>query len=179
MNRLRRFKGIAVLLGLAGVLAALPAFAQTTAGVLRGYVRDSNGASMAGVTVKAVDDDSGIAWTAVTGADGYYNLAVSPDPYTVTATLNDLVETRKVIVILGQAQALDFTLAVKAEQQVVVSATAPVIDTRVQRDRDQRQHAAAARPAAGQSQLPEFRGPRSGHAPLDGPGASGSVLGGQ
>ena len=129
MNRLRRFKGIAVLLGLAGVLAALPAFAQTTAGVLRGYVRDSNGAAMPGVTVKAVDDDSGIAWTAVTGADGYYNLAVSPDPYTVTATLNDLVETRKVIVILGQAQALDFTLSVKAEQQVTVSATAPVIDT--------------------------------------------------
>lgn len=129
MNRLRRFKGIAVLLCLAGVLAALPAFAQTTAGVLRGYVRDSNGTPMAGVTVKAVDDDSGIAWTAVTGADGYYNLAVSPDPYTVVATLNELVETRKVIVILGQAQALDFTLAVKAEQQVVVSATAPVIDT--------------------------------------------------
>jgi hypothetical protein len=80
MNRLRRFKGIAVLLGLAGVLAALPAFAQTTAGVLRGYVRDSNGASMAGVTVKAVDDDSGIVWTAVTGADGFYNLSVNPDP---------------------------------------------------------------------------------------------------
>jgi hypothetical protein len=130
MNRLRRFRGIAVFLFLTGVLLTLPAFAQTTAGVLRGTVKDENGGTLAGVTVDATNDDTGIIRTAVTGADGFYNLAVPPDSYTVKASLPNLgAETKKVIVILGQAQALDFVLSVKSAQQVTVTAQAPVIDT--------------------------------------------------
>jgi Carboxypeptidase regulatory-like domain/TonB dependent receptor len=132
MNRLTRcIRGVPVLLVLVGVLATLPAAAQTTMGVLRGRVTDSNGGVLAGVTVEATNDNSGIARTAVTGQDGFYNLSVPPDPYTVKATLTNLgTETRKAIVILGQAQTLDFTLSVKASEQVTAVAEAPLIDTR-------------------------------------------------
>ena len=112
-------------------LPALPLGAQTTTGTLRGYVRDESLASLPGVTVEATNDDTGVTRTATSGGDGFYNLQVPPGNYTVKASLGQAgADTKKVEVILGQTQALDFQLSVHAEQAVTVTATAPLIDTK-------------------------------------------------
>ena len=49
---------------------------------------------------------------AVTGTDGFYNLSVTPGNYTVKANLQNVGdETKKVVVLLGQTQGLDFVLS--------------------------------------------------------------------
>ncbi len=64
------------------------ATAQTTTGTLRGTVKDETGGVLPGVTVEAVNDDSGIHLRrSPPASDGFYNLSVPPGPYTVTATL--------------------------------------------------------------------------------------------
>lgn len=109
------------------------ATAQTTTGTLRGTVKDETGGVLPGVTVEAVNDDSGMHLQVTTGADGFYNLSVSPGPYTVTATLPSFTTgTKKTRVQVGQTQGLDFELklAAHAAASVTVSAEAPVIETK-------------------------------------------------
>jgi len=113
-------------IGLVGV-----ARAQTTTGTLRGTVKDESGGPLPGVTVEAVNDDSGSTRTTVTGADGFFNISVPPGNYTVKAELQGLgAETRKTVVLLGQTQGMDFLLSLKAAQAVTVSAEAPVIEAK-------------------------------------------------
>jgi Carboxypeptidase regulatory-like domain len=111
-------------------LTALPLGAQTTTGTLRGYIHDESAASLPGVTVEATNDDTGVTRTAVSGGDGFFNLQVPPGNYTVKASLGQYgTDTKKVEVILGQIQALDFTLSVRAAQEITVTGAAPLIDT--------------------------------------------------
>jgi len=133
MNRRSRqtIRGVTILLALAIALAALPASAQTTTGTLRGMVKDESGAGLPGVTIEAVNDASGTSRVAVTGADGFYNLSLSPGNYTVKAELQSFgADTRKVIVLLGQTQGLDFLLSLRASQELTVTATTPVIESK-------------------------------------------------
>src|SRR5262245_31123442 len=112
-------------------LTALPLGAQTTTGTLRGYVRDESLAALPGVTVAATNDDTGVTRTVISGGDGFYNLQVPPGNYTVKASLDQYgTDTKKVEVILGQTQALDFTLSARAAQEITVTAAAPLIDTK-------------------------------------------------
>jgi hypothetical protein len=113
------------------VFTALPAAAQTTTGTLRGSVNDEGGNGLPGVTVEATNDASGTTRVAVTGPDGFYNLSVTPGDYTVKATLQNVgAETKKVVVLLGQTQGLDFLLSVRASQEVTVTAAAPIVETK-------------------------------------------------
>jgi outer membrane receptor protein involved in Fe transport len=107
------------------------AAAQTTTGTLRGTVKDENGGPLPGVTVEAVNDESGSTRIAVTADDGFFNISVPPGNYTVKAELQGLgAETRKTVVLLGQTQGMDFQLSLKAAQAVTVSAEAPVIEAK-------------------------------------------------
>jgi hypothetical protein len=83
------------LLFLGAVWLSGAAAAQTTTGTLRGNVKDQTGGVLPGVTVEAVNDDSGMHLQATTGADGFYNLSVPPGPYTVTATLSNFSTARR------------------------------------------------------------------------------------
>lgn len=129
-------KGAARRLGAFLFLGALwlsgSAGAQTTTGTLRGNVKDETGGVLPGATVAAVNDDTGFRLQATSGVDGFYNLSVSPGPYTVTATLPSFTTaTKKTRVLVGQTQALDFELKVAAATATVtVSAEAPVIETK-------------------------------------------------
>ena len=121
---------IAVLLGFLAALAAIPAWAQTTTGTLRGRVLDDSGGPLPGVTVTAVNDDTNATRTMVTGPDGFFNISVPPGPYTVKAELTGLApESRKTVVLLGQTQAVEMRLRVAATQEVTVTAGAPLIET--------------------------------------------------
>ena len=129
---------------LRGVLARFPAVlallllliparivAQSTTGTLRGTVTDGAGGALPGVTVEAVNDDSGYRATAYTEQTGFYNLSLPPGSYTVTASLQGLgSDTRKVRVLLGQTQVQDFGVRATAEAAVTVTAEAPLIETR-------------------------------------------------
>jgi carboxypeptidase family protein/TonB-dependent receptor-like protein len=116
---------------LATVLLTAPAGAQSTTGTLRGTVQDDTGVALPGVTVEAVNDDTGFRTSATTESSGFFNLSVPPGNYTVTATLQGLAPaTRKVRVLLGQTQALDLTVRATAEAAVTVTASAPLIETK-------------------------------------------------
>jgi len=109
------------------------ALAQTTTGTLRGNVTDETGGVLPGVTVEAKNDETGFMRNATTAGDGFFNISVQPGPYTVTATLPSFrTETRKVRVLLGETQSLDFRmiLEARAAQAVTVTAEAPVIEAK-------------------------------------------------
>jgi hypothetical protein len=98
----RRVAAIPALLLLAA-LGAPVLRAQTTAGTLRGTVKDETGGVLPGVTVEAVNDDTGFRLGATTASGGFYNLSVPPRPYTVTATLSGFsTGTHKIRVLVGQ-----------------------------------------------------------------------------
>jgi outer membrane receptor protein involved in Fe transport len=132
---MRRFLQGRVIAGVAFVLALflVPAWsvAQSTTGTLRGTVSEDGGAPLPGVTVEAVNDDTGFRTSATTEEGGFFNLSVPPGSYTVTATLQGLApDTRKVRVLVGQTQSLDFTVRATATAAVSVTASAPLIETR-------------------------------------------------
>ena len=82
-NRVRMSK---LTLGLLAVLAAAPAFAQSTSAGVGGRVVGADGQPVAGAEVTIVHTESGTSSRAVTGADGRYNargLRVG-GPYSIT-----------------------------------------------------------------------------------------------
>ncbi|PYQ64641.1 MAG: TonB-dependent receptor, partial [Acidobacteria bacterium] len=79
--------------------------------------------------MEAINDDNGARAAATTETNGFFNIAVSPGPYSVTATLPSFgTETKKVRVLVGQIVRLDFELKVAARvsETVTVSAAAAV-----------------------------------------------------
>jgi hypothetical protein len=116
------------ILGLPG-----PSGAQTTAGTLRGTVKDETGGVLPGVTVEAVNDETGFTYTATTGSTGFFNISVAPGSYTIKATLPSFgTETKKIQVLVGTTNAADFTMKLesKASAAVTVTAEIPVIETK-------------------------------------------------
>src|SRR5437867_10535907 len=70
------------------VLSAAPAFAQTGAGSLNGYVKDEQGAVLPGVTVTASGPELLAPVVGVTDNAGFYRLQnLPPGTFTVTAEL--------------------------------------------------------------------------------------------
>jgi hypothetical protein len=132
-SKVPRQRGVttAAILFLAAVLFAPLASGQTTTGTLRGYVHDDTGVGLPGVTVEAVNDDTGFRTSDTTESTGFFNLSVPPGSYTVTATLQGLAtDTKKVRVLLGQTQGLDLTVRATAAAAVTVTAEAPLIETK-------------------------------------------------
>jgi hypothetical protein len=123
--------GAALLLALALWPAA--AAAQTTTGTLRGLVKDETGGVLPGVTVEAVDEESGLTRSAFTSRGGFYNIQLPPGSYSVTATLQNFApQTKKVVMALGETQGLDFELTVTATagESVVVTAEVPLVEAK-------------------------------------------------
>ncbi|MDL2717040.1 MAG: TonB-dependent receptor, partial [Acidobacteriota bacterium] len=96
-----------------GVLCAcLPALAQTTTARLQGVVQDASG-PLPGVTITAVNTDSGLQRSAVTGTDGAYVVVVPPGPYTVTAGGTTAFEEQKTTIRLQVGQVIEFNFDMK------------------------------------------------------------------
>jgi outer membrane receptor for ferrienterochelin and colicin len=125
----RRWVTTAAIVFIAAAFFAPLASGQTTTGTLRGNVKDETGGALPGATVEAINDETGFRQAATTLTSGFFNISVSPGPYTVTATLPSFgTETKKVRILLGQTQVVDFqlTVAARVSEQVTVSASAAV-----------------------------------------------------
>jgi iron complex outermembrane receptor protein len=103
------------------VSIAAAAFAQGTS-VLSGAVRDTTGSLLPGVMVSATHAATGTARSTVSDAEGRYRLTGLPSGrYDVRAALSGFrTEMRSVEV--GAETAIDFTLGVELQEQIVVTA---------------------------------------------------------
>jgi hypothetical protein len=116
------------------LLFALPhSRAQEFRATLSGQVSDPSGALIAKATVKAVNDDSGTAYTAQTTKEGtYYIPYVLPGTYTVSVTANGFKTAvqDKVRLFAAQGFGLNFKLELGgATEHVEVTGAPPELET--------------------------------------------------
>ena len=128
---LRTWSVIASILLVTG--APTRAWGQATSGSISGRITDLFGALVAGATVTATSERTGLARTATTTRDGEYLLAsVPPDRYAVTATLQGFKAAQRtgLEISVDQALRVNFTLDVGELTDVVtVTAAAPLLQT--------------------------------------------------
>ena len=122
VSRSIRFLGA---MALVTFLASAPVHAQTSAGTLRGVVRDTSGGGIPGVSLTLTNQATGAIATATSAADGSYTASVAPGAYSVNASLKGFGrQTRRdVKVDAGGSAAADFTLQAQREEEVTVTAT--------------------------------------------------------
>src|SRR4051794_33139559 len=115
----------AVLAAVSCVLLFTPArvHAQAT-GAITGVATDSSGAVLPGVTIDVTARDTGLARTAVTGADGFYTIPlVNPGVYQVKATLAGFRATvrENITVVVNETVRADVSMQVgQLAEQVTV-----------------------------------------------------------
>jgi hypothetical protein len=114
------------------VLAAPVVMAQRlTAADIVGTVKDGSGAVLPGVTITARSLATNQARTAVTDAQGKYFIgALPPGLYSIKAELAGFApqERKQIRLVLGQLADLAFTLKPGAQEEIIVTASAPVVD---------------------------------------------------
>src|SRR2546427_4121466 len=114
---------VALLIGGVTALVARAAPAQTSTGSIRGYVRDSSGAPLAGARVIAVNVQTAAQREVVAQASGFYALlGLVPAEYEVTARHIGMAPQKlRVRVLIGEVYPLDFRLAASAIQVEAVT----------------------------------------------------------
>src|SRR5438093_10110123 len=127
MSRQKLFFAVAGL-----IIAALPAFAQTSAGTIGGRVIAATGLSMPGVTVTVRGVDLTQAF--VTDGDGRFRfLDLAPGRYSVTSTLEGFATNvrENVVLDLGKHVDLPVTMQISAlSETVTVTAPSPMVDAK-------------------------------------------------
>ena len=110
-----------------------PAAAQAVSGTILGFVKDSSGAVMPGVTVTLVNAGTGFSRTVVTDAAGEYTAPLIPTgTYTVSAEITGFNKLSKTNVLLGvdQKVRIDLALELGAMTEVVeIQAETPLLQT--------------------------------------------------
>ena len=125
---MRRGSGVFVFMALVLIVAAVPAFGQTTSSV--SGVVTSGGNPLPGVTVTVSSPVLQGTRTAVTGDSGAYNIpALPPGNYKVTFELTGMTTvTRNVVLQLSQTTTANADLAVSAvAEAITVTASAPAV----------------------------------------------------
>ncbi len=126
-----RFRLIAAVAVAIGLLAAVPARAQSNA-TLSGTVTDAQNAVMPGVSITVHNSATNQDRTVVTDADGQYVVAaLPPGTYELTAHLEGFTDQKREVP-LGPAQtvALNVKMSVGAlSENVTVTGSSPLIDT--------------------------------------------------
>ena len=105
---------------------------QSFRGSLRGQVKDSSGASVAGATVSARNLQTSLARTAISTSDGSYSISELPaGNYEVTATIANLEPVKLTAKVdVGADTALNFNLSKVSQvrEAIEVQATSALID---------------------------------------------------
>ena len=119
---------------LAYLWAADAALSDNIYGSIRGSVTDASGAVIAGATVTAINDATGVSSIVTSGAEGNYEFLRLPAPanYTLRADLKGFrpFEARNLSLELNQIFVLNVTLEVgTVRQQVTVEAAATQVET--------------------------------------------------
>jgi outer membrane receptor protein involved in Fe transport len=113
--------------------AGASAQSQATTGNIEGRVLDPQDAAVAGASVTAVNQQTGLEKTATTDDQGSFTIAfLAPGPYTVRANASGFSQTevRDVAVTVGGKAPLDLRLSVgSASGSVTISSEAPVVET--------------------------------------------------
>ena len=134
-NRCRSIAGVfTTLLTVAGLaLVAVPAHAQILYGSITGVVKDSQGATVPGATVTAVNKETNLTRDTVTNAEGVYTLTnVLPGPYDVKISLPGFKEAVRtaVPVTISQISRVDMTLEIGAlTESITVASEAQLLQT--------------------------------------------------
>ena len=114
-------------------LLAVPAAAQQTTGAISGRIVDDQGAAVPGATVSVKSQETGFARTAASDAEGVFRLAALPvGTYDLLAELQGFtkVESKGIVVNVGQTLDLNFTLKLATVQETItVSGETPLIQT--------------------------------------------------
>lgn len=112
-------------------MLTLPAAAQT-GGVITGRIVDDQDGALPGVTVTALNVESGAARMAVTDGDGTYRFAaLPPGIYRLSAELSGfaIAELKEQTLTTGAELRLDVRLRIETVQEAItVSAQAPVVE---------------------------------------------------
>jgi hypothetical protein len=121
-------------LGLALLLAASSVFAQSqaTTGVIEGTVQDEEGAVLPGAAVALRNTATNYEQVVTTGAEGRFRAMLLPlGPYRITVTLDGYATLIRegIDLAVGQTINLAFVLKPGLEQEITVTAEAPVIET--------------------------------------------------
>jgi len=124
---MRRLRWIGAIL----IILAAPVVARAQEATVTGTITDSTGGVLPGVTIKAVNQQSGNSFEAVTDARGAYLIAVRIGLYQITATLAGFgTVMRSVELQVGQTTVVNLRLAPSAVQEsVTVTGEAPLIET--------------------------------------------------
>jgi hypothetical protein len=108
------------------------AFGQTGQGSLRGYVRDSQGGALPGVTITASAPELLRPVTAVTNEEGYYRLLnLPPGTFIVTAELTGFQTFKREGILLraGATFAVDIALTIgNLQETITVSGDSPMVE---------------------------------------------------
>jgi hypothetical protein len=120
-----RFVALAVLL-----LGSVVSVYADVYGSISGYVRDSSGAPLPGVTVTVTGPVLPKARDIVTDSSGNYSfIKLPPGTYTVTAALAGLGTTRAdAMVVVDKDTSLNLKLTPAVSESITVSAAAPTVD---------------------------------------------------
>ena len=112
--------------------AAIPVLAQAPTGVILGVVKDTSGASVPNATVTAINVDTGLTRTLMTGDDGAYRFsALLVGHYTVKAERTGFkTEAREGLALdVAQEAVVNLTLQLgQTVEQVVVTGEAPLVN---------------------------------------------------
>ncbi|HEY2828600.1 MAG TPA: carboxypeptidase regulatory-like domain-containing protein, partial [Thermoanaerobaculia bacterium] len=120
--------------GLLCMLVSIGAFAQSvnvTTGSIGGKVTDNTGAGLPGVTVTAVNLDTGLTRTNTTENDGSFSInLLPPGNYKVSGELSGLggAHIPRVTVLLGNMTKSDLRLTPSVSEAITVTAAAPIVD---------------------------------------------------
>jgi iron complex outermembrane receptor protein len=119
------FRGLLAGVSILVMMLVTATAAHEPTGTVTGVVRDSLGDAIPGVTLRVVNEATGIAVETVTELNGSFQLdALAPGRYRVEATLSGFEPSSRVIVVdADRPAAIDITLSVsRLTQSVVVTA---------------------------------------------------------
>jgi carboxypeptidase family protein len=108
-------------------------YAQQGRGTIQGTVTDAGGGTIAGAQVTITNTATNLAYTAVTGAEGFYTVPnLSVGSYTVTATKDGFKKTVRNGIVLEVDQKAEINVSLEAgavNESVEITAEASLIDT--------------------------------------------------
>jgi hypothetical protein len=119
---------------MAGLVAlGAPVAAQQTTGNITGRIVDDQGAAVPGVTVTALNAQTGFTRNDTSDAEGIYRLNAMPvGTYDITAELQGFsrIESKGIVLNVGQTHDINLTLKVASLQETVtVSGETPIIES--------------------------------------------------
>jgi hypothetical protein len=132
MGKFKVMTAVAILLMIFGS-SATAAFGQAITGTLLGTVSDSSGAVIAGADVSVKNMNTGVAYSTITGAEGYYTVPnLAPGKYSVTVQYKGFKTgiSEGDVVQVEQTTRVDFTLSAgEVSEHVQVSAEVPLVQS--------------------------------------------------